>query len=364
MRIAYIYDAVYPWIKGGVEKRIYELGRRLAEKHEVHWFGVGWWGNKEVELEGIKLHPVCKPVKLYVKGRRSIISAMRFAAGLIKASGDFDVVDCQSFPYFPAITQKLRFSKAKSFLTWHEFWGDYWYVYLGKAGFFGKCVESAITKLTFTHISVSETTRRELEVRGVNAITIPNGIDFELIKSIEPSDNGTDIIFAGRLIKEKNLPTLIEALNKIDATCTIVGNGPERDSIVNLVKKYDLQGRVIFRNFMGYEKLISLMKSSKVFVLPSTREGFGIVAIEANACGLPVVTVRHKKNAAMYLVKDSGFVASPNPSDLAEKILIALEKRKFIKNRCIKNAKGYDWDKITVQLEALYEGKRGDANQE
>ena len=43
MRIAFIYDAVYPWIKGGAEKRIYEIGRRLAKKHEVHWYGIGWW---------------------------------------------------------------------------------------------------------------------------------------------------------------------------------------------------------------------------------------------------------------------------------------------------------------------------------
>ena len=43
MKIAYIYDAVYPWIKGGAEKRIYEIGKRLADRGcEVHWFGVIW----------------------------------------------------------------------------------------------------------------------------------------------------------------------------------------------------------------------------------------------------------------------------------------------------------------------------------
>jgi len=42
MKIAYIYDAVYPWIKGGGEKRIYEIGKRLADKgHEVHWYEIG-----------------------------------------------------------------------------------------------------------------------------------------------------------------------------------------------------------------------------------------------------------------------------------------------------------------------------------
>lgn len=47
MKIAFVYDAIYSWIKGGAEKRIYEIGRRLADKHEVHWYGIRWWEGKE-----------------------------------------------------------------------------------------------------------------------------------------------------------------------------------------------------------------------------------------------------------------------------------------------------------------------------
>ena len=50
MEIAYIYDAVYPWLKGGSEKRIYEISKRLVERrHEVHWFEIKWW-------DGVYLH--------------------------------------------------------------------------------------------------------------------------------------------------------------------------------------------------------------------------------------------------------------------------------------------------------------------
>lgn len=88
MKIAYVYDAVYPWIKGRAEKRIYEVGRRLARKHEVHWYGIGWWVDERdgegeaMEHDGIILHPVCKPVQLYVDGRRSIKEAIYFAGKL------------------------------------------------------------------------------------------------------------------------------------------------------------------------------------------------------------------------------------------------------------------------------------------
>ena len=48
MKIAYVYDTVYQWVKGGVEKRIYEISKRLVERgYEVHWFEMKWgrWGD-------------------------------------------------------------------------------------------------------------------------------------------------------------------------------------------------------------------------------------------------------------------------------------------------------------------------------
>jgi len=104
MKIAFIYDAVYPWIKGGAEKRIYQLAKGLADKgHEVHWYGVGWWwpesGKKDMEMDGIKLHGVCKPMELYGDDRRSIKEALYFALMILfkLRAGRYDIIDCQGF---------------------------------------------------------------------------------------------------------------------------------------------------------------------------------------------------------------------------------------------------------------------------
>ena len=77
MKIAFIYDAVYPWVKGGAEKRVYELAKRLAERgHEVHWYSIGWWwtenDHNDIIMEGIKLHGVSDPIRLYSDDRRSL----------------------------------------------------------------------------------------------------------------------------------------------------------------------------------------------------------------------------------------------------------------------------------------------------
>lgn len=132
MKIAFVYDAVYPWIKGGAEKRIYELGRRLAKKHEVHVFGVKWWkGNNIIENDGMVLHGVCSAMELYVNGRRSISGAVIFSIKLLPylIKEKFDVIDVSAFPYFPCFIGKLvsLLRRTPMIITWHEVWSSYWY---------------------------------------------------------------------------------------------------------------------------------------------------------------------------------------------------------------------------------------------
>src|SRR6056297_1579194 len=103
MKIAFVYDAVYPWEKGGAQKRIWELACRLAADHDVHLYGMHYWdGPATIEREGVTLHGVCEPKELYVNGRRSIPQALSFAANLAPAllGEEFDIIDCQEFPYF------------------------------------------------------------------------------------------------------------------------------------------------------------------------------------------------------------------------------------------------------------------------
>ena len=61
MKIAFVYDAIYPYVKGGVEKRIWELAVRLSSRgHDVHLFGMKFWEGGDILVhEGISLHGVC-----------------------------------------------------------------------------------------------------------------------------------------------------------------------------------------------------------------------------------------------------------------------------------------------------------------
>jgi glycosyltransferase involved in cell wall biosynthesis len=373
MRIAFVYDAVYPWVKGGAEKRIYEVGKRLAEQgNEVHVFGVKWWdGDEVIKYEGMALHGVCRRMELYVDGRRSITGAIIFSVKLFPhlLRERFDVMDVSAFPYFSCFTVKLAsiLWRTPMIITWHEVWGDYWYEYLGYKGFFGKLVEFLAAKLTSKMVAVSDPTRKNLKFLGVggqNIHVVPNGIDLKRIADILPSNEKCDIIFVGRLIKEKNVDVLLEAVDYIkdklpDLRCHIVGNGPEKECLIKVAAERGLNDNVKFFEFMRYEEVIARMKSSKVLVLPSTREGFGVVVIEAFACGVPVVTVKSPMNAACGLVNEkTGLVVNLDANEIGNAFYTLVTNnllREKMATSVRKAAEEYNWDDIVRKLKMHYE---------
>jgi len=353
-------------VKGGAEKRVYEIARRLVDRgHEIHWFGLKWWeGKNDIVREGVYLHGVGKWDNLYVDGRRSIKEGLYFGMKTLTGlKGDFDVIDCQEFPYFSCFSSKIHsLLKSKLVITWHEVWADYWYEYLGWKGGFGKFIENLIAKLTDNNIAVSEKTRRDLEaINNKRAEVIPNGIEFKRIQNIREHNEKTDVIFVGRLIKEKNVNVLIKSIKLLkyemtDIKCLIIGDGPERRKLEKSVLDLDLGENIEFLGFLeNHDDVISHIKTSKVFVLPSMREGFGIVALEANACGLPVVTLIHDRNAAKDLVENgiNGFICRLSEKEITKNIILALNKN--MNEKCIENARRYDWSLIIDKYEGFIE---------
>jgi glycosyltransferase involved in cell wall biosynthesis len=370
MKIAFVYDVIYPYVKGGVEKRVWELATRLTRRgHDVHLFGMKFWDGEDILIrEGVFLHGVCPAQKLYVGGRRTIWQAFYFSIHLISPllKERFDIIDCQQFPYFSCFSAKF-FSKLKKIplvITWHEVWGDYWYEYLGWKGFVGKTIERLVARLTSENVAVSKTTAKNLKNLGLqhDIIIIPNGIDLTRIRSISPSSEPWDIIFVGRLIKEKHADLLINAVELLqhefpDIRVLIIGEGPEWVKSKNLIDDKKINQTIYMCGFYrDHDDFIAHLKSSKVFVLPSTREGFGISALEALACGLPVVTVDHQANAVRDLItENNGFLCSLSAQDLADKISLALQHYTEMKGSCIESVVSFDWNCITSDIEAYYQ---------
>lgn len=377
MKIAIVYDSMYPWFKGGGGKRYWEIAKRLSKKgHEVYIYTMGWWGNENTLFkEGVYLHKICKPQELYTKaGKRSIKLSLYFACKVIPhlLKEDFDIIDCGGASEFSWFSVKLvsLIKKKPLVINWYEVWGDYWYKYLGKfKGFIGKTIEKITTFFPTFIIANAENTKNDLIDLGVNKNKIQvvyDGVDIALIKSVKPSEKKFDLLFVGRLINDKHADIVIKLTGIVkkefnEITCGIVGKGPEKNNLIKLSEKLNLNKNVEFLGVIeSDEELISILKASKVFVFPSTREGVPIVLLEANACGIPVIGVRHKLTGVGEVIEDglNGFIFDSINADLiAEKIILLLKDdrlRKKMSEEAIKFAQNFDWNSKTDEIEDIY----------
>ena len=366
MKIALLSDSVYPFNKGGKETRSYDLAIQLRNKgHEVHFYTMKFWkGENTINDEGIFFHSLCKNYPLYSGKGRSIKQGIMFGLSAFKLiKENFDIIDADHMVYFHLFPTKIicLIKNKPLIITWHEVWGKYyWKEYMGKKGIIGFILEKISSKLPNKIISISKHTTNKLS-KNLNAdinkiVTIPNGIDFKEIQKIKPSKETSDVIFAGRLLSHKNIDLLIKSLPK-EKKLIIIGDGPEKENLTNLAKS--LNKKIVFKGFIDKNKeVISLIKSSKVFVLPSTREGFGIVVIEANACGIPVITTNHKDNASKDLISQgkNGYISNLNEKSISENILKAIKNYKNMKKDCLKTAKINDWDNLINKFEEVYQG--------
>jgi len=373
MKIAFVYDAVYPWEKGGAQKRVWELARRLADSHDVHLYGMQYWdGPETIEREGVTFHGVCEPYDLYTDGRRSIRQALLFAGNLLSplVHEEFDVIDCQQFPYFPVFATKFNelTSQSELLVTWYELWDDYWYDYLGYKGAFGWLTEQAVLKLPQTVIPISAAIEQDLVEAGCKAgmKTVPNGVDFYQLQEIDPAQKEWDLIYVGRLSEHKNVGLLLDTVQRLASSnvsvrTAIIGDGPERERLERQASEYGIADSVDFLGFLeSSEDVFSHLKAADLFVLPSEREGFPNTILEANACGTPCIVADFENNGATAIVEEgqTGYVVPPTPAEIAKRVIAVqsdADLRRRLGNGAQEFGREHDWQSITRQIENVYQ---------
>lgn len=187
-----------------------------------------------------------------------------------------------------------------------------------------------------------------------------NKIKIEKFKKRFNLDNSTEkILYVGRIHESKGLQYVLESIKDLKIELVVVGRFTKyQEFLKNRAKELHISNKVKFLGELKDEELPLAYHSANAFVLFSEWEGFGIVAIEAMAAGLPVVVSDNGALPILVANEKNGFVAQwPSIENLKEKILISLgskNKRKIIAEG-LKTAKNYDWDKINRYLEKIYE---------
>jgi len=370
-KIAIVSDSIYPFNKGGKEKRLYDITNHLAAQgYDVTIYCMKWWdGPQTIQENGVTLHAISPYYPLYHNDRRSIKEGILFALHCLKLVWEpFDVIEVDHIPHLVLFTTKIVciLRQKKMIVTWHEVWGKkYWQKYLGTVkGYIAYMIERASVRLPDTIVSVSDHTtkrlRRTLHVEK-NVITIPNGLNMEMITTAGSSRHSSDVMYVGRLLEHKNIDVLLRAVailkeKKPNVSAVIVGEGPEKENLENLAVELGLESNVSFFGFIeSHLELYRIMRASRVFVLPSTREGFGIAVIEANACGLPAITIDDRHNGARELIipEENGVLCELDEHALAaaiEKTLVTRKGTEFYR----KYAEKYSWNAIFPRIVSVY----------
>jgi len=341
VRVCLVYDCLFPHTVGGAERWYRNLGERLAaDGHEVTYLTLRQWDRGvDPGVEGVDVKVVGPRMALYAEGgRRRILPPLVFGAGvlwhLLGHGRRYDVVHTASFPYFSllaaAVTRPLH--RFRIVVDWHEVWSrSYWRDYLGGVGgAVGAFVQRLCARVPQRAFCFSRLHAGRLRDEGLRGEpTILTGEYAGSLERPEPAPARPVVVFAGRHIPEKRVPALIPALARArervpELRGEVFGDGPERDEVLAAIERDGLTGVVEAPGFVEHARVHAAMRTALCMVLPSSREGYGLVVVESAARATPSVVVAGADNAATELVDEgeNGFVArSAAPDDLADAIV-------------------------------------------
>lgn len=369
-KIVFVSDAIYPYMKGGKEKRLHEITKRLAVMgHDVHICTMHWWNEPgESRLEaGVHLDAICKYHPMYRGDRRTISEGIIFGLACFKLLRvRFDILDVDHMPFFPVLSAWFvcTVRRRKLYATWHEALSrQEWVNYMGRSGEIASLIERLCIRLPYCITAASAHTKELLATihgRAHRVALVPSGIDTLLLRKVQSAPINCDVLYVGRLVKDKNVDKLIDAVSLITHTkpavqCVVIGDGVEKPRLQAQVSRQNLQANVTFLEPLPKAAdVYAYMKAAKVFCSPSMREGFGIVSLEALGCGTPVITIDSPTNAARHLVQDgeNGSIVSLKPAALADAIShwVSLAQKPDTSAWVA----GHDWRQLALKQAEVY----------
>jgi len=197
-------------------------------------------------------------------------------------------------------------------------------------------------------VCLTEEDSKKFRKLNNNTCYIYNPLTISYNKQRVSNLNNNNIIFVGRLnIEQKGLDYLIEIGEKLKNGWRILvaGDGPDKQILVKMIRKKNLEDKVILKGSLKSEELVELYSSGSIFISTSRWEGFGLVITEAMAFGLPVISFNN--HGPQEILKDGEFgvlIERNNLKDFLCRLSELIDdsgKREFYQKKSLERVKDF-----------------------
>ncbi len=301
----------YP-VVGGAERACVKLSKELIRRgHEITvlttWIDRG--APRFEEVEGIPVQRIWYPV-FFVRGRRvglGVLAPLFLFVQARRAAARHDVIHVHQalWPLFSGALAAAWHRKpliCKIGNSGQRFDLDV----LRRSHAYGRLATWIAKRVTAKFIFTSKAVEDDLVAEGLAAnrlASIPNGVELrDDSSSVRSGDTGVlRFIFTGTFTLKKNLRRLIEAVSGLGIEersrmrLLLLGDGPDRELLSQMIQSAKLENTIEIRG--PVDDVFPDLEKSHVFILPSETEGLSNSALEAMACGLPVILSDRGGNA-------------------------------------------------------------------
>lgn len=361
MKIAMIGQKGVPATHGGVERHVEELGARLVDMgHDVVVFT-----RPNYTEPGLTKYRGMKLVSLPTVDSKHMDAAVHsLLAAFGTWFGGYDVVHFHAIgPSLMAPIARLRGRKVVATIHGQDWRRKKWGRFASVSLQLGEWTALHVPHAT---ISVSHSLAERYHAEGhprvtyiPNGVTIAKGNDMGYLREVELKPRRY-ILYAGRLVPEKGVHTLIEAYAKLDTDIPLViaGDTSHSDEYVHELHAMADRSRVRFLGYVYGRKLATLFRNAAVFVLPSELEGQPLVLLEALAYGAPVIASDIPEN--VEVLDGDGLTFAVGSADALRGVLARalgdIDHLVGVASAARARAlRDHDWSAVASRTAAIYE---------
>ncbi len=342
---------------GGAEILIWQLARRLTrDGHTVTLFTRAFPGSPTAEtIDGIRL--------IRQGGLWSVYGRAWLYYQRLKVKPDLVIDMVNTLPWFTP----WYVPSSKRFLFVNQLAGEVFFYHLPPPlSWFAYWTERFLYS-PYKHtpvIAISKSTRDDLVSYGLPPAQIhiaSPGIDHRRYYPGEHKEQFPLFVFVGRLVKMKRADVCIDAMAIVvarhpKAQLIIIGQGPEKQALLSRIQRLYLEKNVQFLSnnqataLNNDQSKVQLLQRAWALLLPSVKEGWGMVVTEAAACRTPAIVSNVSGLRDSVINRKTGLIGSPlpTPQELARMMLEIIEQpslREELSRGALAWSKKFDWEK-------------------